>query len=122
MKRDMDLVRDILFALLASDKELWSASFFSAKYSRKYLAYHFLILDEAGLLVANVQATNNDPYNIAVASHLTREGTDFLDAEHDESIRNMVRSSIGKTIGGTSFQVFKVVAPSLALEATKASL
>lgn len=122
MKRDMDLVRDILFALPDSDKELWSASFFSAKYSRKYLAYHFLILDEAGLLVANVQATNNDPYNIAVASHLTREGTDFLDAEHDESIRNMVRSSIGKTIGGTSFQVFKVVAPSLALEATKASL
>lgn len=122
MIRDTDLVRDILFAVSASDKELWSASLFLAKYSQKYLTYHFLILDEAGLLVANVQAANNDPYNIAVASHLTWEGTDFLDAEHDESIRNMVRSSIGKTIGSTSFQVFKAVAPSLALEATKASL
>lgn len=122
MKRDMDLVRAILFALTASDEELWSTSFFSARYFWEYISHHFLILDEAVLLVANVQAANNDLYNITMASRLTREGNHFLGAEHDKSIWNKVRSSIGKITGATSFHVFKTVASSLAIEATEASL
>lgn len=122
MKRDMDLVRDILLALADSDEELWSTSLVSDKYSRGIVGYHFLILDEAGLIVANVHGADNDPYYIAVASRLTWEGNDFLDAVRDESIWKKVRSTIGKISGGASFEVFKTVASSLALEAIKTSL
>lgn len=122
MKRDMDLVRTILLALANSDKEVWSTSLVSDKYSREIIGYHFLILDEAGLIVANVRAADNDPYYIAVASRLTWEGNDFLDAVRDESIWKKVRSTIGKITGGASFEVFKTVASSLALEAIRASL
>lgn len=122
MKRDMDLVRTILLALAESDEELWSTSLVSDKYSREIIGYHFLILDEADLIVASVQAADNDPYYVAVASRLTWEGNDFLDAVRDESIWKKVRSTIGKITGGASFEVFKTVASSLALAAIKASL
>ena len=122
MKRDMDLVRTILLALANSDEEVWSTSLVSDKYSREIIGYHFLILDEAGLIVANVRAADNDPYYIAVASRLTWEGNDFLDAVRDESVWKKVRSTIGKITGSASFEVFKTVASSLALEAIKASL
>ena len=122
MKRDMDLVRTILFALADSDEPLWSTDLVTDEYSRDIIGYHFLILDEAGLIVANVKATDDDPYYIAVASRLTWEGNDFLDAVRDESIWKRVRSTIGKITGGASFEVFKTVASSLALDAIKASL
>lgn len=122
MKRDMDLVRTILFALADSDEPLWSTDLVTDEYSRDIIGYHFLILDEAGLIVANVKATDDDPYYIAVASRLTWEGNDFLDAVRDESIWKRVRSTIGKITGGASIEVFKTVASSLALDAIKASL
>lgn len=122
MKRDMDLVRTILFALANSDEPLWSTDLVTDEYSRDVIGYHFLVLDEAGLIVANVKAADNDPYYIAVASRLTWEGNDFLDAVRDESIWKRVRSTISKITGGASFEVFKTVASSLALDAIKASL
>ena len=122
MKRDMDLVRAILLALADSDEPLWSTDLVTDEYSRDVIGYHFLILDEAGLIVANVKAADNDPYYIAVASRLTWEGNDFLDAVRDESIWKRVRSTIGKINGGASFEVFKTVASSLALDAITSSL
>lgn len=122
MKRDMDLVRTILLALADSDEPLWSTDLVTDEYSRDVIGYHFLILDEAGLIMANVKAAENDPYYIAVASRLTWEGNDFLDAVRDESIWKRVRSTIGKIAGGASFEVFKTVASSLALDAIKSSL
>lgn len=122
MKRDMDLVRTILLALADSDEPLRSADLVTDEYSRDVIGYHFLILDEAGLIMANVKAADNDPYYIAVASRLTWEGNDFLDAVRDESIWKRVRSTIGKITGGASFEVFKTVASSLVLDAIKSSL
>lgn len=122
MKRDMDLVRTILLALADSDEPLWSTNLATDEYSRDVIGYHFLILDEAGLIMANVKAAGDDPYYIAVASRLTWEGNDFLDAVRDESIWKRVRSTIGKITGGASFEVFKTVASSLALDAIKSSL
>lgn len=122
MKRDMDLVRTILLALADSDEPLWSTDLVTDEYSRDVIGYHFLILDEAGLIMANVKAAGDDPYYIAVASRLTWEGNDFLDAVRDESIWKRVRSTIGKITGGASFEVFKTVASSLALDAIKSSL
>ena len=122
MKRDMDLVRTILLALADTDEPLWSTDLVTDDYSRDVIGYHFLILDEAGLIMANVKAADNDPYYIAVASRLTWEGNDFLDAVRDESIWKRVRSTIGKITGGASFEVFKTVASSLALDAIKSSL
>lgn len=122
MKRDMDLVRTILLALADSDEPLWSTDLVTDEYSRGVIGYHFLILDEAGLIMANVKAAGDDPYYIAVASRLTWEGNDFLDAVRDESIWKRVRSTIGKITGGASFEVFKTVASSLALDAIKSSL
>lgn len=122
MKRDMDLVRTILLALADSDEPLWSTDLVTDEYSRDVIGYHFLILDEAGLIMANVKAADNDSYYIAVASRLTWEGNDFLDAVRDESIWKRVRSTIGKITGGASYEVFKTVASSLALDAIKSSL
>lgn len=122
MKRDMSLVRTILFTLSESDDSISSDDPAFGGYPRAVVGYHFQILDEAGLIVASVQAADNNPYYFAIASRLTWEGNDFLDAIRDESIWEKVRSTIGQATGTASFEVFKNVATSMAIEAVKAFL
>lgn len=122
MKRDMSLVRTILLALSETDDPISSDDLAFEEYPKALVGYHFQLLDEAGLIVARVQAADNDPYYFAIASRLTWEGNDFLDAVRDESVWEKVRSTIGQATGSASFEVFKNVASSLTLEAIKAFL
>ena len=122
MKRDMSLVRIILLALSESDEPIKSDDPAFGEYPKALVGYHFQLLDEAGLIVASVQAADNDPYYFAIASRLTWEGNDFLDSVRNESIWEKVRSTIGQATGTASFEVFKNVASSMALEAIKAFL
>lgn len=122
MKRDMELVRTILFILSESEEPIYATDSAFGKYPNSLVGYHFQILDEAGLIVASVRGGDNNPYYFAAASRLTWEGNDFLDAIRDDSIWKRVLSTIGKVTGGASFEVFKTVASSLALEAIKAAL
>lgn len=86
MERDMDLARIILLTLAESDKPIDAGDPIFKGYPRSLVGYHFQILNEACLIVANVHGADNDPYYFATASRLTWEGNDFLDAIRDESI------------------------------------
>lgn len=122
MERDMDLARIILLTLAESDKPIDAGDPIFKGYPRSLVGYHFQILNEACLIVANVHGADNNPYYFATASRLTWEGNDFLDAIRDESIWKKVCSAIGKASTSASFDVFKSVASALALEAIKSSI
>lgn len=85
MKRDPDLVRDILLAVEASDEIPmgWIDIEIEGR-SQQEVAYHVQILDEAGLLTAQ-DLSSMSSYDWR-PKRLTAAGHDFLDAVRDPKI------------------------------------
>lgn len=110
MKRDMDLVREILIALSEADDWLEASAFVSGKYSYELVGYHFKIMDEAGLVVANVTGADGNPYYHAIAKRLTWEGNEFLSTIKSEKVWAKVKAKIAKTTGDASLSIFKTIA------------
>ena len=108
MKRDMDLVRKILFAMEDYETGFVNREIKIDGYSEEEVGYHVYIMDEAGLLV-RIDATHRGSSSPeAIPSRLTWAGYDFLDACRDEGRWNKAKGVINN-IGGASFEVVKTV-------------
>lgn len=104
MKRDMDLVRQILLAL-EGDQHADAQS--KARYEHATIAYHAALLIEAGLVEGT---TTKDTEGMPAGYFLRRmtwAGHDFLDSMRDDTIWTKARESILKPIGGVAFEVLK---------------
>jgi len=84
MKRDMELIRQILqsaealeFVKGETHELYWSKS--------KHEAYQIALMKDAGLVEAAVNTTSHIP-TLASISRLTWAGHDFLDASRDDTI------------------------------------
>ena len=86
MKRDMDLVREILFLLEQKvDPQDWLRPKNVEDYTPDQVGYHIKLMHEAGLVTAIDISSMSDP--IAwVATHATWEGHEFLEAARNDSI------------------------------------
>ncbi len=83
MKRDMELVRKILFAL--ETKTDLNPYLNIEGYGSKEVGYHCSMMYEYGLIQNfKAQPGDNDPYYIFFANGLTWEGCDFLDKIRNE--------------------------------------
>ena len=86
MKRNMDLVREILLEI---EKQYVSTAIYNLKidgYDTEIVAYHCKILHEAGLISDyKAQYASNEIYSFGVGS-LTWDGNDYLDKVRDNSI------------------------------------
>jgi len=103
MKRDMDLVRQIL---LETEKIpfLASGQVYEPEiegYSHEEISYHVKLLQEAGY----VQAMGGDAY--WVIQSLTWEGHEFLEASKDDTRWNKAKSIMKDKGGGMVFDVLK---------------
>lgn len=96
MRRDMDLVRDIL---LEVEKQYVSTAIYNLKiegYDTETIAYHCKILYEAGLISDyKAQYADNTIYSFGVGS-LTWDGNDYLDKIRDNSIWKKTKDVIVK--------------------------
>ena len=81
MKRDMDLVRQIL-----QDAEAHEAGQPSLNTNDSKYAYHIALMKDAGLLDAIVRTGVHGEPTDAVIKNLTWEGHDFLDAARDDTL------------------------------------
>ena len=82
MKRDMDLVREILLAVEEEPSYRSKINLEIAGHSREEVSYHVLLLAEANLIEAEVsarQAAEHKP------KRLTWEGHEFLEAIRQET-------------------------------------
>lgn len=105
MKRDMDLIRDILLAMEETDGE-------SDYYSQEELElsevpetaffYHILLLDEANLIKVQdeISISSNDCYPV----RLTWQGHEFLDLIKKDINWNYAKKVMSKT-GGMAFEI-----------------
>lgn len=114
MKRDMDLIRAILFAVEAvPEGELPPNPFRLPGYSDEVVAYHVHLMGEAGLL---------DVYDITELSHtlpqamparITWAGHDFADTVREQAVWNQTKEAL-KAGGSGAFGLVLSLAKQLA--------
>ncbi len=95
MKRDMDLVRDILKEAAASDGPFDAKALASEAHPFEEIAAHVEMLDEAGYVRAEVTRAWGGVPVAAKIERLTWEGSDFLDAVASDRIWAKVKRKVG---------------------------
>jgi hypothetical protein len=116
MKRDMDLVRKILFAMEAEEKRIIFSESHPVKidgYKQDKVAYHMKIMGQAGLLHLDLQEMPRNPHiEIEVPKvyipfySLSWDGHEFLDAARDDKRWEKAKNSMAKA-GGFALDVMK---------------
>lgn len=114
MKRDMELVRRILIDVADSDLALDASVFTDERNGFQAIAYHFDIMNEAGLLDANVRRGLGDEYVFAEARALTWKGQDFLASIAPEKVWAEMKMTIAKRLGDATFATIKALAEEMA--------
>ena len=101
MKRDMDLVRKILFAVEESEDENIELDRLSDDQDRVYR--HVELMHECGLVVADIIPGGDGPVErilLCQVKRLTWKGHDFLDKARDESIWEKAKRICIEKTGG----------------------
>jgi hypothetical protein len=108
MKRDMELIRKLLFAMEDNPRQLVVDG-----YDKEVIKYHALLLIEAGLLDGKVSDTLANtsvvPSNIFV-NRLTWDGHEFLDNIRKDEIWNTIKSEFKDASISTIFSIGKELA------------
>ncbi|MGA3094330.1 MAG: DUF2513 domain-containing protein [Dehalococcoidales bacterium] len=103
MKRDMDLIRQMLLAIEAEPSGWAPDKLEIPNYTQEQINYHAVLLGEAGLAIVGDISTGENP--AAMVSRLTWAGHEFLDASRENQIWNQAKDAIAK-IGGASIPIW----------------
>lgn len=117
MRRDMDLVRDMLMLAAECDGPLDCAALVGGARTLEVVAYHAEMLGKAGLAQCNVRRDRGGGVLRATAGLLTWEGNGFLDAVASDGVWQKVKATVAKVAGSASFEVAKALAVRFATEA-----
>ncbi len=116
MRRDMDLVRAILLRAEESDYgELSAAAFGEEGYDIRTAAAHMLLMDEAGLVDANMLTLESEGAVEGHVNRLTWAGHDYLDAIRDKGVWARTKKLVADKVGSAPLEVFKAVAVKMTL-------
>ena len=113
MKRDMDLVRKILFAVEAREAR-WEKLEIEG-HSFEEVGYHCCLLIDAGLALGVDQKLDQTPERTCRITSLTNAGHDWLDAAREDT-RWKQAKSIFATMGGVTLDVAKSILKQLMTE------
>jgi hypothetical protein len=109
VKRDLDLIRRILIATEeADDYTLSTGDLVDSQHDERSVARHVLLLEEAGLLEANLLASRE--YGGAMKGtidRLTWAGHEFLAAARNDTLWTKAKRTIGEKVGGVPFEILR---------------
>lgn len=114
MKRDMNLIREILLELEKSRHPLSVDVFTTSTTSKEHVGYNMDLMYQAGLITVCKQPADNDPYYFYQANSITWEGQEFLNNVKDESNWKKLKLMVAEKTGDVSFVVIKTLACSIA--------
>ena len=103
MRRDMDIIRQIVLAVRDSDgvvRGLEGVDF-------EVYAEHVRLLDEAGLVDASIQTVPQRKVIAALVWRLTWAGQDFADAISSDTLWRKAKDTVIKPAGSWTFDVLK---------------
>lgn len=98
MKRDMDLMRDILLWLEAHDSGFPQIP----ERDEVEIGYHCHLLSEAGLIKAANTTTSDDRLPQAIPISLTSRGHDFIDDAQKDTVWTAVKKRVLSASGAVS--------------------
>lgn len=107
MKRDMDLVRQILITIEDHEHGYAPQTIDIPGYGQDVIGFHVLLLGEAGLLDVTESSTYGSKTPTAFARRLRWEGYEFLGNARNETIWSKVKSTVVAKGGTVSFDVLK---------------
>ena len=110
MKRDMDLVRQLL--TIVEDQP--AGGYINGipqvgDASAELVAEHVRIMNDAGLLYADVQGSMDGGYVVLIFG-LTWAGHDYLETVRNESVWKKVKSKVLEVGGGMTLEITKQLA------------
>lgn len=116
MRRDMDIVRDLLkLSATTSAPRVDAYSLASPSRSRELIAYHVRIMTQAGLVDSYVKPDDQPATASCLIKSLTWEGNDFLDSVESDTVWSKVKAKLAENVESASFDVIKAVAKSVLL-------
>ena len=129
MKRDLDIVRDILLQVEKSDGYLTINDLFDirdkqkdCKYTDKEIVYHVELLFAQGFIDGNIRRDMNGDITDSSIDGLTWDGADYLESMRDSRVWNKAKSTIKKAVGSTTFDVVKQTCTLVATQMIKSNL
>ena len=117
MKRDMDLVRQILLTVERNADPFGAESVQIEGQTEREIGYHIKIMQEAGLLDAGDRTHLGADAMLWHSVSLTWEGHEFLDAARENSRWNAAKKKVMDKAGTVSFEVLKQLLTALAKQA-----
>jgi DNA-binding transcriptional ArsR family regulator len=119
MKRDMELIRKILFHL--EDRPLLKAEteLLIEGYERSVIMYHMLLLAQAGLVDFEPEKTKTGRIIRAHVLGLNWAGHEFLDAVRTEKVWRKLLKYAKEKGGSLPFELLKVLGTELLKESLK---
>lgn len=118
MKRDMELIRQILFRIEETPGDRMVSDIEIEDYDPETVNYHVRLMYEAGLLAGEFKQYSGGAHYLV---RMTWQGHDFLDACRDNERWHRAKSVFGK-IGGVTFDVAKQVLTMLLMDQAKTQL
>jgi hypothetical protein len=113
MRRDMDLVRDLLFAMEADPHGYYQGRLLLKNYTEEQVGYHVKLMMDAGLIEGFEVNTHDKPGPVAIPIRITWKGHEFLDACRGDQ-RWISAKEIIERVKGVSFDVMMVILSELA--------
>ena len=108
MRRDMDLVRQILLDVAESQVPLTASALAIDSVPPELIMFHLRLMHHADLI--EVEFANSIGGATASVQRLTWAGSDFLEAVASDDVWSKTKKLIAKTTGSAPFEVFRAVA------------
>jgi hypothetical protein len=109
VKRDLDLLRKIIFAVEDRCPEAAPGAIEIEGYSATEIGYHSYLLADSGLAKGVDVTTTSDALPQWQILHLTSEGHDFADAARNDSTWKAATKTVRDKTGGVTLEVMKQV-------------
>lgn len=110
MKRDMDLVRQLLLAVETAEVTSQLANPVIEGYDQTTVDHHVFLMWEAGLVEAiDTNTMSSGPHKRAAARRLTWQGHDALEVFRNDTIWAKTKATVA-TVGGASIPMVIEVA------------
>lgn len=115
VKRNLDLIRDLLLMAEESDGPVGDDVLSKSSYSRNELAYHVELMTQRGLIDGSVEYDGFHRTAVSIEiSSVTWEGYDYLDAIRSDDVWHKAKAAVKKAVGETSLSVMKDVCSMIA--------
>ena len=115
MKRDLDLIRKILFRteeIPPDDHNINNLDF--EGYDEATVSAHALLMYEAGLIEASFTRTPRGTSNLYSLRRLLGPGHDMLDTIRNDTVWAKTKDRVSTTVGSTTLEIVKGIAEGVA--------